>query len=579
MFIGFALGRHNWQHGIGGTGNGGTKMTPKYGNAKMPPLAAFSFGMFYSFFTTYFNDFANSPLATAARGIGADVDTLNICLLLTFVLGLVCCLSSLWTRLFIKYRSIKLSIHICAFAAPMLIPITTSVPLIYVYTMFGAFSVGALLGRSLYTAVCFSADIHPALIIVAIWTIVQAYIHANAIAPVLHTLRMYYVMGTPLLLGGVVTCYLFNGNEIKRRRVLPENKLRLEDLWPALAMIILAQGSFALYDTTLLPRIPALPLDPVLQIIPNAATLLFFLLFWRRLNFRRALTIMVAFLACVAVIFVAWEEPRRAFVMMFTEPSFLFYDLFYFWLLQYSFLAYGRRFARMKLFIVISLGVDVVFRNLTQIILSRMPPGTNPAIALLPMAFGLALLIPMAARAAGSMGAQREYAESFDAREVPLPDQREDVLEARGALLQTLPPGITLTGNEQTALAYLIDGQYTDVTAYFMDMSLRKVNMLAGSIVSKFGCKNKTELIARMGAARAGDDRRARLEALYKFYGLTAREREICELLMTTSLAMKNIAEKLGVSNATVNFHTQNLYRKLDIQSRNELADKFTGAE
>lgn len=55
-----------------------------------------------------------------------------------------------------------------------------------------------------------------------------------------------------------------------------------------------------------------------------------------------------------------------------------------------------------------------------------------------------------------------------------------------------------------------------------------------------------------------------------KELGLTTREREIFTLLLTDE-SPKQIAGILKVSTATVNFHTNNLYRKLNIQSRTQL--------
>jgi DNA-binding CsgD family transcriptional regulator len=62
-----------------------------------------------------------------------------------------------------------------------------------------------------------------------------------------------------------------------------------------------------------------------------------------------------------------------------------------------------------------------------------------------------------------------------------------------------------------------------------------------------------------------------------KYYGiskLTTREMEFFNLLLT-DLSIKQIAEKTALTNAGVNFHIQNLYRKLGIQSRTELFAKF----
>jgi DNA-binding CsgD family transcriptional regulator len=62
-----------------------------------------------------------------------------------------------------------------------------------------------------------------------------------------------------------------------------------------------------------------------------------------------------------------------------------------------------------------------------------------------------------------------------------------------------------------------------------------------------------------------------------QYYGvekLTTREMEIFNLLLT-DLPTKQIADKLSLTNAGVNFHIQNLYRKLGLQSRTELLAKF----
>ena len=56
--------------------------------------------------------------------------------------------------------------------------------------------------------------------------------------------------------------------------------------------------------------------------------------------------------------------------------------------------------------------------------------------------------------------------------------------------------------------------------------------------------------------------------------GLTPREMEIFTMLLTEA-SPKQIAAVLGVSYATVNFHSKNLYRKLNIQSRTELFTNY----
>jgi DNA-binding CsgD family transcriptional regulator/MFS family permease len=61
-----------------------------------------------------------------------------------------------------------------------------------------------------------------------------------------------------------------------------------------------------------------------------------------------------------------------------------------------------------------------------------------------------------------------------------------------------------------------------------------------------------------------------RLEGL----NLTSREKQILALMLT-ELSAKQIAGELTISLGTVNFHSNNLYRKLGIQSRAELFSKY----
>ena len=57
-------------------------------------------------------------------------------------------------------------------------------------------------------------------------------------------------------------------------------------------------------------------------------------------------------------------------------------------------------------------------------------------------------------------------------------------------------------------------------------------------------------------------------------YGLTPREIEVAQLT-AQGFSCAYIAEKLVVSNSTVRFHLQNIYRKFDVHSRNELIELF----
>jgi len=60
----------------------------------------------------------------------------------------------------------------------------------------------------------------------------------------------------------------------------------------------------------------------------------------------------------------------------------------------------------------------------------------------------------------------------------------------------------------------------------------------------------------------------------YERLGFTPREKEINELLLTDCTII-NIASRLNLTYSGINFHIQNIYRKLDIQSRTELFVKL----
>ncbi|MDR0783448.1 MAG: LuxR C-terminal-related transcriptional regulator [Propionibacteriaceae bacterium] len=63
-------------------------------------------------------------------------------------------------------------------------------------------------------------------------------------------------------------------------------------------------------------------------------------------------------------------------------------------------------------------------------------------------------------------------------------------------------------------------------------------------------------------------------ELLPNIVNLTAREKELLGLLMAGD-SPKQIARKLAISQSTVNFHTTNLYRKVNVSSRHELLAKI----
>jgi len=71
-------------------------------------------------------------------------------------------------------------------------------------------------------------------------------------------------------------------------------------------------------------------------------------------------------------------------------------------------------------------------------------------------------------------------------------------------------------------------------------------------------------------------DAKTALDMELKKLKLSSREIEVCKLLLT-ELSLKEISYNLGITYSGVNFHAQNVYRKLNIQSRTELFVKFGG--
>ena len=68
------------------------------------------------------------------------------------------------------------------------------------------------------------------------------------------------------------------------------------------------------------------------------------------------------------------------------------------------------------------------------------------------------------------------------------------------------------------------------------------------------------------------DTLQRRIDSISSEYGLTPREREVA-FLTVQGFSCAYIADKLVVSESTVRFHQKNLYKKLDVHSRNEFIE------
>lgn len=78
-----------------------------------------------------------------------------------------------------------------------------------------------------------------------------------------------------------------------------------------------------------------------------------------------------------------------------------------------------------------------------------------------------------------------------------------------------------------------------------------------GAPINAFIARKMLSMFGRLPAVRPANEE----------YGLTAREREILQLLVD-GLTMKKIAERLNLSYHTVGNHLRNIYHKLHVRSR-----------
>ena len=103
-----------------------------------------------------------------------------------------------------------------------------------------------------------------------------------------------------------------------------------------------------------------------------------------------------------------------------------------------------------------------------------------------------------------------------------------------------------------------------------------KTDPLAAGASDKAAPANETAVAGdgeeHASASNPTDALKARMDRYAAEYGLTPREREVA-LLTMQGFSCAYIAEKLVVSNSTVRFHQQNIYRKFDVHSRNELIE------
>ena len=179
--------------------------------SRQPVFVALSFAFLYSFYNSYFRDFAYSPVVAAASEVGAATNVLDICMLVALTLGVVCCFAPAWQRLMNNKIVVKIALYAAAFIMPLCIPLAPTALLTYLCISVSAFCFGMIICRALYTVILASLGSHPARIIALAYIVIQAYLHAHALIPALNTLPFYYMLGGPTLFGGLFFCFSLDG--------------------------------------------------------------------------------------------------------------------------------------------------------------------------------------------------------------------------------------------------------------------------------------------------------------------------------------------------------------------------------
>lgn len=538
-------------------------------------FGAFSFTFIYCWYDSYGRHFEDSPVASS---LGASLAfTVKTLVSLSVIAGVAASLLLPWQRLVEQKRPLKILAHLMVFLPFYLFPLFPYRAPAILLSLLGGFCMGAVVARSAYTMFFEIMDVHPAQATVIGYIIIQLYVHLSDIVPLVAVPALYYALSAATLLAGAVLSYLrLDGEDMERRRVLPENRFWIADNWHILVMILMIQSCITLYAIFMTATQWQGPFGEALNIIPDILTLLFLALLGKRLTLVGSmLTFLTLFTGAISS-FILFGANARIPMQFFMEPAYRIVDFMFIWILAVVFYTYGHSQIRLKACLTVFFGARFAGVIAFEALFAAVPPTAEAAYFSLLPAFFTALLLPSAQRALKSMEGQRAYAEGQRGPNVPLPPEREDVLDSLEALMRTLPEGTALTEGERTALCYLIAGQGIEMAAHFMDIPARRVQELNGAILEKFSVKSVFELMVLLGAAQADSAGRKSREELFDRYGLTEREREIAALLLSAE-AIKNIASTLGVSQSTVSFHSKNLYRKCDIQSRSELSTLFAG--
>ncbi len=528
-----------------------------------------SFVALYCWYTAFFYNFSLSPLGAIATMRGADPG------LLSTIFNL-CCAVSILTGFFVlrdidlaKHRKLWIGLHAGGLISAFLLPIAPNPMVFYVLTALSGLFLGAIAYRVFYSMFFFIINPSPVKAVAIAYIFIQGVIHLYTIAPINDMPWLFFAIGGVTLCAGLFFSLKFDGNVVEARWLLPENRISLRETWPMLAYVLLVQICFSLYKAVLIPRMEQSFWTDVYQILPNAVTLIAFLLFSRFFTIGRTLRIFLVLITGGFFAFMLAGSGGRNIVETFMQPAYLFWDLYFFWMMYSIFFTYGRKFMRLRVFLCVNIVSLFLAEVVASLVIPLFPADPRYIALIFPFVFGLYFFIPPIERFARNMSARRQYAERQDVREVLPPHDRPDIARIGEDMARSLPQGTAFTETERQVLAYIIDDHDSDVTAYFLSLPLREVRAAEKSLCEKCGAASRSALLIMIGSLKRKDQIND-LAAILADYDLSPREEEVCTLLLS-GRTLQQISNELGIAFSTTNTYCKSLYRKLNVNSRTEL--------
>ncbi len=471
-------------------------------------------------------------------------------------------------------RPIWITLHILAFSLMQILALSPTKELLVISAAAGGLCIGFIGYRLFYGMFFYISKPNPVRAVAIAYIFIRTYIYTYAIAPVDRFPVLFFGIQAATLLASMMLSLAFRGNDMEIRYSLRENDFQLRDTWPTLVYVATFQICLSLYQGIIVPKMPESFWLNSYQILPSAVTLFCMLRFSRFFTITNTVRLFIIMMAGGFISFLALEGESRLLVDTFIQPSYLFANTFYIWLIYSIFFTYGNKYLKLRLFLCLNATVHYLSLILVKAAAPWLTTHPKAAVAALPFIFGLFLLIPAVDSFVKKINAQREYIESQKEKEILLPPNHPAVIQIRSSFLSTLPQNILFTQREQEVLSYLIADHDEEMLAYYIGISQHEAKAIIRSILSKCGSDTKSALMMRIGQLCAPAGQTADIGEVLAGYNLTPREIEVCALLLGGS-SRKQIGIELQISYATVGFHCTSLYKKLNINSLSELFAMF----